>query len=163
MVEIRCRLAKLMAEIMPDDINGFLFPTGGAEANEAAVRIARRFTGRRKVISLYRSYHGGTATALSATGDFRRWFAEYGEGGFVKAFNPTPINFSWGGAEHPLPKLMCVVLHLIICPSPHRYARARNRAGTRSIGRANIHGRPTKCDLASQHPFLLALPWDESS
>eukprot|EP00966_Prymnesium_polylepis_P006180 141356-Prymnesium_polylepis.1 len=48
MVEIRCRLARLMAEIMPGDLNGFLFPSGGAEANEAAVRIARRYTGRTK-------------------------------------------------------------------------------------------------------------------
>lgn len=99
MVEIRCRLAKLMAEIMPGDINGFLFPSGGAEANEVAVRLARRYTGRKKIINLYRSYHGGTGSALTATGDFRRWYAEDGIGGFVKAFNPTPFNFSWGGAS----------------------------------------------------------------
>lgn len=44
MTEARCRMAQLLAEIMPGDINGFLFPSGGAEANEAAVRIARRYT-----------------------------------------------------------------------------------------------------------------------
>ena len=95
-VEVRCRLSKLMAEIMPGDLNGFLFPTSGAEANEAAVRIARRYTGKQKIITLYRSYHGGTSTTLAATGDFRRFFAESGMSGFVKAFNPTPLMFSWG-------------------------------------------------------------------
>lgn len=63
---------------MPGDINGFLFPSGGAEANEAAVRIARRYTGRHKVLTQYRSYHGGTTTTLGATGDFRRLWAESG-------------------------------------------------------------------------------------
>jgi adenosylmethionine-8-amino-7-oxononanoate aminotransferase len=96
MNEIRCRLSKLMAEILPGDINGFLFPTGGAEANEAAVRIARRYTGRHKIVNLYRSYHGGTTTTAAATGDFRRWFAEQGATGFIKAFNPTPFHFSFG-------------------------------------------------------------------
>merc|ERR550514_405588 len=85
-----------MAEILPGDINGFLFPTGGAEANEAAVRIARRYTGRHKIVNLYRSYHGGTTTTAAATGDFRRWFAEQGATGFIKAFNPTPFHFSFG-------------------------------------------------------------------
>ena len=70
--EPRARLAALLSEVMPADLNGFLFPSGGAEANEAAVRVARRYTGRRKVLSMYRSYHGGTSTTLAATGDFRR-------------------------------------------------------------------------------------------
>ncbi|KAL1522271.1 hypothetical protein AB1Y20_017265 [Prymnesium parvum] len=110
MVEIRCRLSKLMAEIMPGDINGFLFPTGGAEANEAAVRIARRYTGRHKVINLYRSYHGGTAATLSATGDFRRWFTGSEVSGFVKAFNPTPINFSWGDSPEQATEIALAAL-----------------------------------------------------
>lgn len=74
--EPRARLAALLSEVMPADLNGFLFPSGGAEANEAAVRVARRYTGRRKVLSMYRSYHGGTSTTLAATGDFRRNFDE---------------------------------------------------------------------------------------
>ena len=76
--------------------HGFLFASGGGEANEAAIRMARRYTGRHKILTQYRSYHGGTTTALTATGDFRRWFAETGTTGFVKIFNPQPFGFIWG-------------------------------------------------------------------
>jgi len=99
MVEVRARLANLLSEICPADISGFLFPCGGAEANEAAVRIARRFTGKTKIMTQYRSYHGGSASTLGATGDFRRWFAEAGSSGFVKIFNPQPLGFSWGSTD----------------------------------------------------------------
>merc|ERR1719265_1335943 len=94
--DVRLRLANLMSEVCPGDINGFVFPCGGGEANEAAIRMARRFTGRHKILNQYRSYHGGTTTTLAATGDFRRWFAEAGASGFVKIFNSQPFGFSWG-------------------------------------------------------------------
>mmetsp|Transcript_36320 Transcript_36320/g.104363 ORF Transcript_36320/g.104363 Transcript_36320/m.104363 type:complete len:493 (-) Transcript_36320:177-1655(-) len=100
--EIRVRLAALLSELLPGDLSGFLFPSGGSEANEAAIRIARRFTGRSKVITHYRSYHGGTAHSLTATGDFRRGFAEAGGApvGFVKTMNPTDTHrFSFGATE----------------------------------------------------------------
>jgi taurine--2-oxoglutarate transaminase len=59
--------------------------------------MARRFTGRQKVISWYRSYHGATASAAAATGDFRRWYGGDNVPGFVKAFNPFPLFFKHGG------------------------------------------------------------------
>lgn len=99
MVPVRARLSKLLAEITPGDITGFLFPSGGTEANEAAIRMARRYTGRHKIMTQYRSYHGGTAAALGATGDFRRGFTEMGVTGFVKIFNPQPMGFSWGRTD----------------------------------------------------------------
>jgi len=99
MVPVRARLSKLLAEISPGDITGFLFPTGGTEANEAAIRMARRYTGRHKIMTQYRSYHGGTANSLGATGDFRRGFTEMGVTGFVKIFNPQPLGFSWGNTD----------------------------------------------------------------
>jgi len=105
MVPVRSRLSKLMAEISPGDLNGFLFPCGGAEANEAAIRIARRYTGRHKVLTQYRSYHGGSASTLGATGDFRRWFTEMGVTGFVKIFNPQPLGFTWGNSDEEATKL----------------------------------------------------------
>ena len=76
--EMRARLSAKLAEITPGDIDAFFFTNGGAEANENAIRIARLFTGRHKIGARYRAYHGGTAGALTLTGDPRRWAAEPG-------------------------------------------------------------------------------------
>src|SRR6266481_4941137 len=76
--EVRARLGVKLAEITPGDIDAFFFTNGGAEANENAIRIARIFSGRHKIGARYRSYHGGTAGALTLTGDPRRWAAEPG-------------------------------------------------------------------------------------
>ena len=59
--EPRARLGAKLAEITPGDIDVFFFTNGGAEANENAIKIARAFTGRHKILARYRSYHGGTA------------------------------------------------------------------------------------------------------
>ncbi|MCD0484233.1 aspartate aminotransferase family protein [Streptacidiphilus sp. ASG 303] len=72
----RGEAARLIAELAPGDLNRVFFTNGGAEANEHAVRMARMHTGRPKVLSAYRSYHGGTSTAISLTGDPRRWANE---------------------------------------------------------------------------------------
>jgi len=98
MVEIRARLCSLLAEITPGDINGFLFPLGGSEANEGAIRIARRYTGKVKIMSAMRSYHGGTSGPLAATGDFRTRFAGE-QTGFVKIFQPHALRFSTGASD----------------------------------------------------------------
>jgi len=82
--EVRARLAAKLAELTPGDIDAFFFTNGGAEANENAIRIARLFTGRHKIASRYRSYHGGTAGALTLTGDPRRWAAEPGIPGVIR-------------------------------------------------------------------------------
>lgn len=76
--EVRARLGAKLAEITPGDLDVFFFTNGGAEANENAIRIARLFTGRHKIGARYRGYHGGTAGALTLTGDPRRWAAEPG-------------------------------------------------------------------------------------
>jgi taurine--2-oxoglutarate transaminase len=76
--EVRARLGAKLAELTPGDIDTFFFTNGGAESNENAIRIARLFTGRHKIGARYRSYHGGTAGALTLTGDPRRWGAEPG-------------------------------------------------------------------------------------
>ena len=96
-VEIRARLSKLMSEILPGDLQGTVFPSSGSEANEAAISIARRYTGKFKVINWYRSYHGGTASSLQATGDSRRWLAGDRVPGFIKAFNPYPLFWDFAG------------------------------------------------------------------
>src|SRR5499426_3444993 len=76
--EPRARLGAKLAEIAPGDIETFFFTNGGAEANENAIRVARVVTGRHKVLVRYRAYHGGTAGALTLTGDPRRWASEPG-------------------------------------------------------------------------------------
>lgn len=99
LTEIRTRTNQLMAEILPGDLRAAVFPSSGAEANEAGIMMARRFTGRNKIISWYRSYHGATAHAGAATGDFRRWYGSDNVPGFVKAFNPFPLFFNHGGKD----------------------------------------------------------------
>lgn len=70
--EPRSTLAKLLSEVCPPSINRFFFTNGGADANENAVKIARAVTGKYKILSRYRSYHGSTYGAISLTGDPRR-------------------------------------------------------------------------------------------
>jgi taurine--2-oxoglutarate transaminase len=82
--DVRARLGVKLAEITPGDIDAFFFTNGGAEANENAIRIARMFTGRHKIAARYRSYHGGTAGALTLTGDPRRWASEPGIPGVIR-------------------------------------------------------------------------------
>ena len=95
--EIRARLSKLISDILPGDLQGMVFPSSGSEANEAAIMMARRHTGKFKVINWYRSYHGGTTSSLAATGDFRRWYGGDRVPGFVKAFNPYPLFWDFAG------------------------------------------------------------------
>lgn len=68
----RALLGKLLSEITPGNLNHFLFTLGGADANENAIKLARAYTGRHKILSRYRSYHGASAGAMALTGDPRR-------------------------------------------------------------------------------------------
>ncbi|GKY93251.1 hypothetical protein MPSEU_000292800 [Mayamaea pseudoterrestris] len=98
-VEVRARLSKLMTELLPGDLQGMVFPSSGSEANEAAIMMARRYTGKYKVINWYRSYHGGTTNSQQATGDFRRWYGGDHVPGFVKAFSPFPLFWDYAGDD----------------------------------------------------------------
>jgi len=71
--EPRARLGAKLATITPGDLDVFFLTNGGAEANENAFKIARAYTGRQKILARYRSYHGGTAAAIAATGEPRSW------------------------------------------------------------------------------------------
>ncbi|MFH5821217.1 aspartate aminotransferase family protein [Georgenia sp. AZ-5] len=84
----RSEAARLIAAHAPEGLDKVFFTNGGAEAVENAVRLARLHTGRAKVLSAYRSYHGATTTAINLTGDPRRWPNEFGNAGFVHFFGP---------------------------------------------------------------------------
>jgi taurine--2-oxoglutarate transaminase len=86
--ESRAKLAKKIIELMPDNMGKVFFTNAGAEANENAVKIARMFTGKSKVFSRYRSYHGSSFGAGNLTGEPRRYPLEPGIPGFVKFFDP---------------------------------------------------------------------------
>jgi taurine--2-oxoglutarate transaminase len=100
--ESRSRLGRLLAEVTPGDLQMSFFTNGGAEANENAIKLARWYTGRHKVIARYRSYHGATAGAITLTGDPRRWAAEPGIPGAVRMFDPYTYRCP-AGHPHPCP------------------------------------------------------------
>ncbi|HEV2006119.1 MAG TPA: aminotransferase class III-fold pyridoxal phosphate-dependent enzyme [Candidatus Limnocylindrales bacterium] len=82
--EIRARLGAKLAEILPGDMDKVFFTLGGAEAIENAIKFARQYTGRYKVLARYRAYHGATMGAMTLTGDPRRWATEPGLVGVVR-------------------------------------------------------------------------------
>lgn len=96
--QVRARLGKLLAQIVPG-MESFFFTLGGAEANENAIRAARLFTGRQKILARYRSYHGGTNLTMQLTGDPRRWPNEPGGPGIVHVMDPQPYNYSFGETD----------------------------------------------------------------
>ena len=81
--EATSHLAEMLCELAPGDLCKVFFTLSGAEANENAIRMARLFTQKPKIITRLRSYHGATLGALSASGDPRRFYAEPTPGGFV--------------------------------------------------------------------------------
>jgi taurine--2-oxoglutarate transaminase len=124
--EPRTELARLLAEVTPGDLGMTLFTTGGADANENAVKLARWVTGRQKVVARYRSYHGATAGAAALTGDPRRWPVEPAVPGVVRMLDPYPYR----------------------CPAGHRHDAAAARAPDPAAGHAD------DCAIAAGGPHL---------
>ena len=101
--EPRARLGEKLASITPGDIDIFFFTNGGAEANENAIKFARLYTGRHKILARYRSYHGATAGSIALTGDPRRWPCEPGLPGVVHVLDPYHgIERGWEDAKASL-------------------------------------------------------------
>ncbi len=93
----RARLARLLAEVTPGDLSRSFLTLGGAEANEAAFKIAHQYTGRRKIITHYQTYHGGTAAAMTASGgDPRGWVQFPGGADFIRVPQPYPYRCVFG-------------------------------------------------------------------
>ena len=132
--------ARLLAELTPGDLSMSFFTSGGAEATENALKLARWYTGRQKIVARYRSYHGATAGAAAVSGDPRRWPAEPAVPGVARIFDPYPYRCAAG---HPGP-----LSGLLGRPSSGggpAVRRARERRGGHPRDR---HGRQ-RCPRAS--------------
>ena len=117
--EVRARLGQKLAEILPGDIDKVFFTLGGAEANENALKLARAFTGRHKILARYRTYHGATAGAMTMTGDPRRWANEPGISGVVR----FPDTHRWGEKEpRPLAESLQGLADVIMYEGPSTIA-----------------------------------------
>ncbi len=101
----RAELSQLLLEVLPEGLTKFFFTTSGTEANEAAFKIARMYTGKSKIIARYRSYHGSTSGSIAATGDPRRWASEPSSKGPGVIFGPEvncykcPIHHTYPGCN----------------------------------------------------------------
>ena len=89
--DARSEALRLIAGRTPGELNKIFFTNGGADANEHAIRMARLHTGRHKVLSAYRSYHGGTQLAINVTGYRRRWPSDTPALGTVHFFPAVPV------------------------------------------------------------------------
>jgi taurine--2-oxoglutarate transaminase len=117
--EVRARLGQKLAEILPGDMDKVFFTLGGAEAIENAIKIARHFTGRYKVLARYRSYHGATMGAMTLTGDPRRWPNEPGLVGVVR----YPDTHRWGEKDpRPVEESLRGLEDVIRYEGPHTIA-----------------------------------------
>lgn len=122
--DTRSEAARLIVEHAPPGLDKVFFTNGGAEAIENAVRLARHHTGRHKILSAYRSYHGATAAAITVTGEPRRWGSEPGVPGVVHFFGPYPYR-SHFGAQTEAEEAERALAHLaevITMEGPHTIA-----------------------------------------
>ncbi len=117
--EPRARLGAKLAEILPGDLDKVFFTLGGAEAIENAIKLARHYTGRHKVLARYRAYHGATLGAMTLTGDPRRWANEPGIWGVVR----YPDTHRWGEKEpRPVAESLEGLEEVIRYEGPHTIA-----------------------------------------
>ncbi|WP_101652933.1 aspartate aminotransferase family protein [Brevibacterium ihuae] len=122
--DARSEAARLITELTPDGLDHVFFTNGGADANEHAIRMARLHTGRQKVLSAYRSYHGGTQLAVNVTGDPRRFPNDYFAEGVVH-FMPAYPYRSYFGSETEEQETERALRHLedlIVLEGPDRIA-----------------------------------------
>ena len=93
----RAKLGKKLADLAPGDLTKTFFTLGGAEAVENAIKLARAYTGRSKIVSFYRSYHGATYAAMSAGGDPRKHAMDgHAVPNMIHVENPYSYRCPWG-------------------------------------------------------------------
>src|SRR4051795_13380128 len=152
--EPRARLGAKLAEILPGDLDKVFLTLGGAESVENAIKIARAFTGRHKVLARYRAYHGATLGAMTLPGDPRRWANEPALVGVVR----YPDTHRWGEKEpRPVAESLQGLEDVIRYEGPHTIAAVflETIVGTNGIlipPDGYIHGVREICD---RHGILM--------
>ena len=122
--DARSEAARLVSELTPGNLDTVFFTNGGADAIEHAIRMARLHTGRYKVLSAYRSYHGGTALAVNVTGDPRRIPNDYGTSGTVHFHIPFLYRSQFHAAtqEEEVQRALEHLEQLILLEGPGAFA-----------------------------------------
>jgi taurine--2-oxoglutarate transaminase len=122
--DIRGEAARLIVDVAPEGLGHVLFTTGGSEAIEHAVRMARLHTGRPKVLAAYRSYHGSTTTSIHLTGDPRRWASDTGAAGVVHFFGPFMYRsaFESGSPDEECERALAHLEQVILLEGPSTIA-----------------------------------------
>ncbi|MBT1035438.1 aspartate aminotransferase family protein [Canibacter sp. lx-45] len=122
--DARGELAKRIVESSFENARSVFFTNGGAEANEYAIRMARHHTGRQKVLSRFRSYHGSTATAITLTGEPRRWANGTLDPNIVHFFGPYQYRseFYAESAEQEAERALRHLEHTIELEGPNTIA-----------------------------------------
>lgn len=119
----RGEAAKRIVDLAPEGFSKVFFTNAGADANENAMRMARMYTGRDKIFSAYRSYHGNTGSAIVATGDPRRIPNEYARG-HVHFFNPYLYRSEFNATteEEECQRALAHLRRMIECEGPNSVA-----------------------------------------
>ena len=117
--EPRARLGAKLAGLTPGDLEVMFFTTGGATANDMAMKLARQYSGRPKILARYRSYHGASGLAMAATGDPRRWPNDVGTGAIVR----VPDAHRYGRREpEPVERALADLEEVIMFEGAHSIA-----------------------------------------
>jgi taurine--2-oxoglutarate transaminase len=122
--DVRGEAAAMIASHAPGDLDKVLFTTGGTEANEHAVRMARAHTGRYKVMAAYRSYHGATSGSIALTGEPRRWGSEPGFPGVVRFWGPYAYRsaFNSTSVEQECERALAHLRDVVVFENPQSIA-----------------------------------------
>ncbi|HZM74948.1 MAG TPA: aspartate aminotransferase family protein [Candidatus Limnocylindrales bacterium] len=157
--DTRGRAARLISQVAPGELRHVFFTNGGADAVEHAIRMARLTTGRHKVLTQYRSYHGATAGAITLTGDPRRWASEPSMPGVVRFIGPYPYRSAFYSAtpEQECARALAHLDEVLMFESPEAVAAilVETVVGTNGIlvpPEGYLTGLRERCD---RHGILL--------
>jgi taurine---2-oxoglutarate transaminase len=156
--ESRAKLSQMLLDVLPEGLTKFFFTTSGTEANEAAFKIARMYTGKNKIVARYRSYHGSTAGSIAATGDPRRWAMEPAGKLHGVVFAPE-VNCFRCPMKHTYPEcgVACAdyIEHMIVNESDVAAVLVEPVVGTNGVLVPPKEYMPKLRDLCTRHGVLL--------